>query len=58
MLIAFFNFSDTLTNALASVGRTCPHQTATALVTFLLLAVFLVLVGKGWLLKTPPGRDS
>jgi putative OPT family oligopeptide transporter len=52
VLIAFFNFSDPLTNALASVGQNVPHQSATALVTFLLLAVFLVLVGKGWLLKS------
>ena len=52
VLIAFCNFSDKLTAAMASVGEHVPHQSATALVTFLLLAVFLVLVGRGWVLKS------
>ena len=33
---------------MASVGEHVPHQSATALITFLLLAVLLVLVGRGW----------
>jgi uncharacterized oligopeptide transporter (OPT) family protein len=52
VLIAFFNFSDEITNAMASVGEHVPYQTSTALVTFLLLAIFLTLVGRGWLLKS------
>ena len=52
VLIAFFNFSDELTATLASVGENVPHQTVTAMITFLLLALFLVLVGKGWVLKS------
>ncbi len=52
VLIGFSNFSDTLPKLLAAVGQNAPYQTATALVTFLLLALFLVLVGKGWLLKS------
>ncbi len=51
VLIAFLSFNDAITHALAAVGRYVPHQTTTALVTFLLLAVFLVLVGRGWVLK-------
>jgi putative OPT family oligopeptide transporter len=50
VLIAFLAFSDTLPDMLA-IGRGAPHQMATALVTFLLLAVVLALVGRGWLLK-------
>ena len=41
-------FSDTLPKLLA-IGRNLPHQTITAAIAFLLLAVLLVLVGKGWL---------
>ena len=52
VLIAFSNFSDKLTSAMGAVGENVPHQTATALVTFALLAVFLAMVGRGWLLKT------
>ena len=53
VLIALLSFPlfETISAALAAVGRNVPHQSATALVTFLLLAVFLVLVGRGWVLK-------
>ena len=51
VLISFLAFSDTLPGMLA-IGKNLPHQTITAAVTFVLLAVFLVLVGRGWLLKT------
>ena len=58
VLIAFCNFNDKFTAAMASVGEYVPHQSATALVTFLLLAVFLVLVGRGWVLKSRPERSG
>jgi hypothetical protein len=51
VLIAFSNFSDKLTSAMAALGQGVPHQTATALITFVLLAVFLGFVGRGWLLE-------
>jgi putative OPT family oligopeptide transporter len=50
VLISFLAFSDTLPDALA-IGKNVPYQTITAIVTFALLAAFLVLVGRGWLLK-------
>ena len=53
VLIAFLSFSDRITAALA-IGETLPYQTVTALATFLLLAAFLVLVGRGWVLKQSP----
>lgn len=51
VLTSFLSFSDAIPNALA-IGKDVPYQTITALVTFLLLAAFLILVGRGWLLKT------
>jgi putative OPT family oligopeptide transporter len=51
VLIAFFSINQRLTRALAAVGQHVPHQTATALIAFLLLAVLLALVGRGWVLK-------
>ena len=53
VLIAFLTFSDTITAALA-VGEHLPYQTASALVTFALLAVLLLFVGRGWVLKSRP----
>ena len=50
VLISFLSFSDTIPKALA-IGEDLPCQTITAATTFLLLAVFLTLVGRGWLLK-------
>ena len=50
VLLSFFAFSDTLPGKLA-IGENVPYQTITAVVTFLLLAVFLVSVGREWLLK-------
>jgi uncharacterized oligopeptide transporter (OPT) family protein len=52
VLIAMSNFSDRLTAAMAGVGGQVPYQSATALISFLLLAAFLLLVGRGWVLKT------
>jgi putative OPT family oligopeptide transporter len=54
VILAFFNFPilAPIANTLGSVGQNVPYQMTTALVTFLLLAAFLVLVGKGWLLKS------
>ena len=53
MLIAFLTFPlfEKMTAWLAAIGEDVPYQTATALVTFLLLSVLLTLVGRGWLLK-------
>jgi len=51
VLVSFLSFSDTLPDALA-IGKDLPYQTITALITFVLLAAFLVSVGRGWLLKT------
>ena len=55
VIIAFLSFSDTITAKLA-VGEHLPYQTTSAMVTFVLLAVFLLLVGRGWLLngRQPP----
>ena len=50
VIISFLMFSDTIPDLLA-VGKDFPYQTATALATFLLLTVFLVLVGRGQVLK-------
>jgi uncharacterized oligopeptide transporter (OPT) family protein len=52
VLIAMSNFSDRLTTAMAGVGGQVPYQSATAMISFLLLAAFLLLVGRGWVLKT------
>jgi len=57
VLVSFLSFSDTLPDALA-IGKDLPYQTITALITFVLLAVFLVLVGRGWLLKTGSGSSD
>ena len=57
VLVSFLSFSDTLPDALA-IGKDLPYQTITALITFVLLAVFLVLVGRGWLLKTGPASPE
>jgi putative OPT family oligopeptide transporter len=51
VLVSFCSFSDTLPDTLA-IGKDVPYQNTTALVTFVLLAVFLVFVGRGWLLKS------
>jgi hypothetical protein len=51
VLLAFLSFNDRITNMLADVGRNVPHQTTTAIVTFLMLAAFLVLAGRGWVKK-------
>ncbi len=53
VLIAFLTFPlfEKTTAWLAAIGEDVPYQTATALVTFLLLSVLLTLVGRGWLLK-------
>jgi uncharacterized oligopeptide transporter (OPT) family protein len=51
VLISFIAFSDDLRNALATCKDMLPHQTILVAVAFLLLAVLLVLVGKGRLLK-------
>ncbi len=50
VLVSFLAFSDTLPGTLA-IGANLPFRTTAAIVTFALLAVFLVLVGRGWLLK-------
>jgi len=34
-----------------ALGENVPHQTITAIATFALLAILLILVGRGWLLK-------
>ena len=55
LLIAFLVLADRLIPGLTdrlAIGENVPHQTATAIVTFLALAVMLFLVGRGWLLKT------
>lgn len=52
VLIAFLVFSEKTTGALAHVGEKVPYQSLTASVTFVLLAVLLGAVGRGWLLKT------
>ena len=57
VLIAFLSFSDTITAAMA-VGERLPYQTTSALVTFGILCVLLLLVGRGWLLKSPPPAKS
>ena len=51
VLIAFCAISPELTNKMA-IWKDVPYQTATALITFAVLAVLLTLVGCGWLLKT------
>jgi putative OPT family oligopeptide transporter len=51
VLISFLAFSNALPGMLA-IGKDLPCQTITASVAFLLLAIFLVLVGRGWLLKS------
>ncbi len=51
VVISFLAFSDTIPTALA-IGTNLPCQTITAAAVFSLLAVFLVSVGRGWLLKT------
>jgi uncharacterized oligopeptide transporter (OPT) family protein len=55
LLIAFLVLGDKvipgLTEGLA-IGARVPCQTITAIVTFVVLAVVLFLVGRGWLLKT------
>jgi putative OPT family oligopeptide transporter len=50
VLLSFLAFKETLPGKLA-IGENVPHQTITAVVTFVLLAVFLVAVGREWLLK-------
>ncbi len=55
LLIAFLVLFDRLIPGLTdrlAIGENVPHQTATAVITFLALAVILFLVGRGWLLKT------
>ena len=52
VLISFLAFSKELPKALAIGENVIPYQTITAAAAFLLLAVLLVMVGKGWLLKT------
>ena len=52
VLISFLAFSEELPKALAIGENVIPYQTITAAAAFLLLAVLLVMVGKGWLLKT------
>ncbi len=51
VLLAFLTFSETITTQMAAVGRFVSHPTATAIATFSLLAIFLALVGRGWILK-------
>jgi hypothetical protein len=51
VLIAFCSISPELTNKMA-IWKDVPYQTATALATFAFLALLLLLVGHGWLLKT------
>ena len=40
-----------MNGSLARQAAEAPRQTAAVLITFLLLAAFLLLVGRGWLLK-------
>jgi putative OPT family oligopeptide transporter len=58
VLVSFFNFSDTLVENLGRASKYVPHQSILALVAFALLAVFLVSVGRGWLLKTGSAKDG
>jgi putative OPT family oligopeptide transporter len=53
VIIAFLSFPvfGKITDTFAKVGKGVCYPSATALVTFLLLAIFLTLVGRGWLLK-------
>ena len=51
VIIAFLSFSERLPKVLAIGEDLLPHQTIVAAVAFLVLAVLLVLVGKGRLLK-------
>jgi putative OPT family oligopeptide transporter len=50
VLVTFLQLNDPIKAAMA-VGENLPYQTASALVTFGLLAVLLFLVGRGWLLR-------
>jgi hypothetical protein len=62
LLIAFLVLADRLvpglTDKLAIFGDNVPHQTATAMIVFLALAILLFLVGRGWLLKTKDARPG
>jgi putative OPT family oligopeptide transporter len=51
VIISFLSFSDTLPKALAIGENVLPYQTAAAAFAFLVLAILLVLVGKGRMLK-------
>ena len=55
VLIAFCAISPELTEKMA-IWKDVPYQTTTALVTFGVLALLLVLVGRGWLLRTKEGK--
>ncbi len=57
VIIAFLSFSDRIVGALA-VGERVPHQALIAAVTFALLAVFLAMVGRGWMLKNKPSTTE
>jgi len=50
VIISFLMFSDTIPDLLA-FGQSFPYQNTAALATFALLTVFLVLVGRGQVLK-------
>lgn len=50
VLLSFLAFKESWPGKLA-IGENVPHQTITAIVTFVLLAIFLIAVGREWLLK-------
>jgi uncharacterized oligopeptide transporter (OPT) family protein len=62
VLLGFLNIGDRIPNLLASVGKSLglAEGGAVAVVTFAGLAVFLFVVGRGWLLKSPdrPGGHT